>query len=97
MMKLAPGLHSHSTAAAISSGSPSRLMGWLASACCEVELAGGEHVGDHRGGDGAGADGVDPDPAGCVFEGGAAGQAEDAVLGGVVGGPAGEVVARIHR
>ena len=34
MMKLAPGLHSHSTAAAISSGSPSRLMGWLASACC---------------------------------------------------------------
>jgi hypothetical protein len=36
-----------------------------------------------------GADGVDPDSAGCIFEGGAAGQAEDAVLSGVVGGPAG--------
>ena len=55
-----------------------------------VELAAGDHLGDHRRVEGAGADGVDAHAAGRVFEGGAAGQADDAVLGGVVGGPAGE-------
>ena len=65
-------------------------MGWLAMAVGAVEFAVGDHVGDHRGGDGARADGVDPDAAGRVLEGGAAGQADHAVLGGVVGRPAGD-------
>src|SRR5215212_10433018 len=56
----------------------------------EVEFAFVDHVGDHRGGDGAGADGVDPDSAGGVLEGGALGEADDAVLGGVVRRPAGQ-------
>src|SRR4051812_32499717 len=53
------------------------------------EFAVGDHVGDHRGLDGAGANGVDADAARRVFERGAFGEAEDAVLGGVVGGAAG--------
>jgi hypothetical protein len=56
----------------------------------DVELALGDHVGDHRRLDGAGADGVDADAARRVFERGAPGQADDAVLGRVVGGAAGQ-------
>src|SRR5215213_3044494 len=55
-----------------------------------VELAIGDHVGDHRGLDGAWADGVDPDAAGGELQGGAGGQPDHVVFGGVVGGPAGE-------
>jgi hypothetical protein len=51
----------------------------------ERELAAGHHVGDHRRLDRAGADGVDADPARRVFERGALGETEHAVLGGVVG------------
>jgi hypothetical protein len=54
-----------------------------------VEFAFGDHVGDHRGLDGAWADGVDADAAGCVLQGGAGGQPDHAVLGGVVGAAAG--------
>ena len=65
-------------------------MGWLARAVGFVQFAGGDHLGDHRGVERAGADGVDADAAWCVLEGGAAGEADDAVLGGVVGGAAGK-------
>src|SRR3954451_1942696 len=41
-----------------------------------------DHGGDHRGGDGAGAYGVDPDAARRVFERGAAGEAKHAMFGG---------------
>jgi len=60
----APGLHSHSTAAAISSGRPSRPMGitstarvWSSAPVATISLTIG-------GVDGAGADGVDPDTVG---------------------------------
>jgi len=56
----------------------------------QVQLTLGDHVGDHRGLDGAGAHRVDPDAAGCVLQRCASGQAEDAVLGRMVGGPPGE-------
>jgi hypothetical protein len=52
---------------------------------CPVELAVSDHVGDHRRLDGAGADGIDADAARRVLQRGALGQAEDAVLGRVVG------------
>lgn len=54
-----------------------------------VEFAAIDYGVDHRGGHGAGADGVDPDAPGAVFEGGALGHADHAVLGGAVGGAAG--------
>src|SRR3954447_2572802 len=54
-----------------------------------AELAAGDHPRDHRRLDGAGADGVDADPARRVLQRGALGEAEDAVLGGMVGGAAG--------
>ena len=65
-------------------------MGWAASGGGFVEFAVGDHLGDHRGVERAGADGVDADATRGVLEGGAAGEADDAVLGGVVGGPAGK-------
>ena len=83
--RLAPGLHSHRTAAAISSPRPSRPIGWPAHGVLDRELAAGDHVGDHRRLDRAGADRVDADAARRVLERGALGQAEHAVLGGVVG------------
>ena len=55
-----------------------------------VEVAGIEHLGDHGGLDGARANSVDADAAGGVFDGGAEGQADDAMLGGVVGATAWE-------
>jgi hypothetical protein len=51
--------------------------------------AGRDHVGHHRGVDGAGGDRVDPDAVGPVLLGRALGQADDGVLGGVVRGAAG--------
>ena len=54
----------------------------------DAELAFGDHVGDHRRLDCAWADRVDPDPAGRVLQGGTSGEADDAVLGCVVCGPA---------
>jgi hypothetical protein len=45
---------------------------------------------DRRGGDGAGADGIDTDAGRGVFESGAAGESDHSVLGGVVGGTAGD-------
>ena len=65
-------------------------MGWSAMACVAVEFTVVDHVGDHRGGDGAGAHGVDADAAWRVFQCGAAGQADHSVLGGVVGRAAGD-------
>src|SRR5215211_2015945 len=55
-----------------------------------VEFALGDHVGDHWSLDGAGADGVDADPAGRVLQCGAGGQSNHPVLGSVVGSPARE-------
>src|SRR5206468_11655614 len=55
-----------------------------------VEVAGVDHLGHHRGLDGAGADGVDADTAGGVFQGSAASQPDDAMFGRVIGGPAGQ-------
>lgn len=54
-----------------------------------VEFSALDHGVDHRGADRAGTDGVDADATGAVFEGGALGQANDAMLGGVVRGAAG--------
>src|SRR4051794_40818653 len=51
------------------------------------ELSVGDHVGDHRGVEGAGADRVDANPAWRVLECCAAGEPDHAVLRGVVGGP----------
>ena len=76
--------------AAISSASAEAADGLVGDGGGFVELAVGDHVGDHRGVERAGADGVDADAAWGVLEGGAAGEADDAVLGGVVGGSAGE-------
>src|SRR5207244_10252431 len=56
----------------------------------DAELTFGDHLGDHRCFDGARADGVDPDAAWRVFQCGAAGEADHAVLGRVVGGSAGQ-------
>jgi len=53
-----------------------------------VKLAFGGHVSDHRGLDGAGADGIDADPAGRVLQGGAGGQPDHPVLGGMISSPA---------
>jgi hypothetical protein len=55
-----------------------------------VELALGDHVGDHRGLDAARADSVDAAPAGRILQVGAGSQPDHAVLGGVVRGQAGE-------
>src|SRR4029453_2173523 len=55
-----------------------------------VELALGEHVGDHWSLDGAGADSINADPAGGVLQSGAGGQPDHAVLGGMIGSPARE-------
>ncbi len=55
----------------------------------DVQLAPGDHVGDHRRLDGAGAHRVNADAAWGVLERGALREAEDAVLGGVVGGATG--------
>ena len=65
-------------------------MGWLAAACVAVEVTGLDHLGDHRGLDSAGADRVDAYASRCVFQGGAASQSDDAMLGRMVGGPAGQ-------
>jgi hypothetical protein len=54
-----------------------------------VEFSTFDHGVDHGGADRAGADGIDSDTAGAVFEGDALGEADDAVLGGVVNGAAG--------
>ena len=67
MMKLAPGLHSNRTDALAEVADRCRGGG-----VGRVELALGDHVGDHRSLDSGGADGVNADPARRVLQGGAA-------------------------
>jgi hypothetical protein len=87
--KLAAGLQSQSTAAAISSA-PQPADPLIGHGLGHIEFALGDHVLDHRGLDGSRADRVHADAAGRVLEGRAPGEADDAVFGGVVGGAARE-------
>ena len=90
--KEAASEHSQTTAAAISSGVPIRPIGsWRDHLCAAFGGAAGEAL-HHRGVDDAGADGVDADVRCRVVERGRLGQADDAVLGGDVGGAAGEAL-----
>ena len=77
--KLAPGLHSQRTDPAISEPAEpaDRCRG---GSLGPVEFALRDHVGDHWGFDGAGADGVDADPAGRVLQGGARRQPDHSML-----------------
>ena len=89
MTKLAPGLQSQRTACRDLLGAAEAADRCRGGSLGPVELALGGHVRDHRGLDRAGADRVDADAAGRVLQGGAGGQPDHPVLGGVVGGPPG--------
>lgn len=65
-------------------------MGLVGGGLGAVEVAGVDHLGDHGGFDGVGADAVDADATGCVFERGGSGESDDTVFGPVVGSAAGQ-------
>lgn len=86
--KLAASLHSHSTAAAISSGRPSRPKARLAAiASASSSLTGCSHPFNHRSLDCAGANGIAADSVTSVLQGHGLCRTNHAVFGGVVGGP----------
>src|SRR5438067_4618378 len=90
--KLAKGLHSQRTAAAISSGRPSRPIGWslTISSMVSASLAimSSDHVSNHWRLDGSRAHGIDANASGGIFKRGTLRQTDHSMLGGMVGGTA---------